>query len=215
MDKELIEKMKQDVRYAAVNGCPPPSDKYHGVIQKLRDVTGGKCHADYNCRIHQHDYRSHATLCEVYVHEESGLLDYPNSQDKHKDHDFVKSKGGVVWALFIEVSWLGDYAAYNWNVMRARGTGESRDCRVKVVKEAKVPASLVKVSNPFLNCFKDMGFAVFPYESLGEQVDWVDDLAGPSTIWHRVIYKPYQKPSIGELLFGSPGLYIDIRGLNF
>jgi hypothetical protein len=215
MDQNLIQQMKQDIRYAAVNGCPPPSDKFRAAIQRLRDVTGRRCHIYPDGRHYQHDYHAHATFCEIYMHEETGILEYPNANDKYEDHDFVKSKGGVVWVLFIELSWLGDYAAYYWNVRRSYGKGEGRDCRVSAVKESRIPDSFFQFSNPLFDSMRDQGFLVFPYESLMDQVDWVDDLIDPTTDQERVIYGPDRNPTVDDLLFGSPGLYIDVPGLNF
>jgi len=215
MDENLIQTMKRDVRYAAVNGCPPPSDKYRAVIQRLRDVTGRRRHIWPDGRHYQHDDYAHATFCEIYMHEETGILEYPNANDKYEDHEFVKSKGGVVWVLFVELSWLGDYATYYWNVRRSYGKGEGRDCRVSVVKESRIPESLFQFCNPVLDAVRDECFLVFPYESLMDQVDWIDDLISPTKERERVPYGPGQKPTIDELLFGSVGLYIDIPGLNF
>jgi len=215
MDKQLLEKMKQDIRFAAINGCPPPSEKYHAVIQSLDHVTGGQCHVRNDGRHYQHDYYAHATMCEIYFHEETGILEYPNANDKYEGHDFVKSKGGVVWVLFIELSWLGDYAAYYWNVRRSHGKGEGRECRVNVVKDSRIPVSLFQFCNPVIDSIKDKGFHVFPYQSLMDEVDWIDDLISPITDRERVIYGPDQKPTIAELLFGSPGLYIDNPGVDF
>ena len=215
MDRRLLEKMKQDTRFAAINGCPPPADKFHAVIQSLGDVTGDRCHVYPDGRHYQHDYYAHATMCEVYMHEESGILDYPNAQNKYEDHDFVKSKGRVVWVLLVELSWLGGYAVYSWNVRCSHGKEEGRDCRLNVVKESRIPVSLFQFCNPVFDSIKNRGFHVFPYESLMDEVDWIDDLISPITDRERVIYGPDQKPTIAELLFGSPGLYIDIPGMNF
>ncbi len=215
MDKQLLEKMKQDIRFAAINGCPPPSEKYHAVIQSLAHVTGGQYHLENDGRHYQHDYYAHATMCEIYFQEKTGIVKYPNANDKYEDHDFVKSKGGVVWVLFIEVSWLGDYAAHYWNVRNSHGKGEGRECRVNVVKENRIPVSLLPFCHPIFDCMRNRGFSIFLYENLMDQVDWVDDLITPIGEHERVIYGPDRKPTIAELLFGSPGLYIDVPGLNF
>ena len=86
---------------------------------------------------------------------------------------------------------------------------------MNIVKESRIPDSLFQLCNPVLDSVRDQGFLVFPYESLMDQVDWVDELVSPTKDRERVIYGPDQKPSIDELLFGSPGLYIDVPGPNF
>lgn len=67
MDEKLIKPMKRDVRYAAINGCPPPSDKYRAVIQRLRDdaVRRYRVHFDGSHSIPQKGEGTGERVCQA------------------------------------------------------------------------------------------------------------------------------------------------------